>query len=107
MQGKSAAGSITIISAVVVILAQLAQAVGYTISEDDQQALVTIINSGLIVITTTVSMIGAIGAIVGRVRATRQITGVVTAAPAPALSPPGTTARDLNLEELARHNEGS
>jgi uncharacterized membrane protein len=105
MQGKSAVGSVTIISALVVIAAQLAQLVGYTISEDDQQALVNIVNSGLIVITTIVSMIGAVGTIWGRLRATKQITGVVTPAPAPPLSPspPGTTTRDLNLEELARH----
>lgn len=105
MQGKSAASSLTIISAVVVLLAQLAQAIGYTISADDQQALVNIINSGLIIITTTVSIVGSITAIVGRVRAKKQVTGVITPAPAPPLapSPPDTTARDLNLEELARH----
>lgn len=42
MGGKSAIGSLTIVGAVVVLLAQLAQAIGYTISEDDQAALVNL-----------------------------------------------------------------
>jgi uncharacterized membrane protein len=106
--GKSAAGSLTIISALVVLGAQIALAFGYTISEDDQQAIVNIINSGLIVITTIASMAGAIGAIWGRLRATKQVTGVIHAAPAPPLSPspPGTTAVDLNNAELERIRQG-
>lgn len=80
MPGKSAAGSVTIISAVVVLLAQLAQLIGYTISPTDQAVLVNLIESGVTIVTTVVSIIGAIGAIWGRVRATRQITGVVAPA---------------------------
>lgn len=105
--GKSAAGSVTVVAALVVIAAQLAQIWGITISENDQARIVEIINQGWLIVTTFISIVGAIGAIVGRIRATKQITGVVTPAPAPPLapSPPGTTARDLNLEELARLNQ--
>lgn len=77
MPGKSAAGSVTIISAAVVLLAQLAQLCGYVISEDDQQALMSLINSGVVVITTVVSIIGAAGAIYGRIKASRPITSVL------------------------------
>lgn len=84
--GKSAIGSVTIVSIGVVLAAQLAQVVGYTISENDQQALVNIINSGLVVVTTGVSIVGSIVAIWGRVRATKQISGIVTPASAPPLA---------------------
>jgi uncharacterized membrane protein AbrB (regulator of aidB expression) len=106
--GKSAIGSLTVVSALVVLGAQIAQMVGYTITEGDQQAIVNLINSGLIVVTTVISMIAALGAIWGRMRATQQITGVVTASPAPPLqaSPPGTTAADLNNAELERIRQG-
>lgn len=86
--GKSAMESVTIVSIGVVLVAQLAQVVGYTISENDQQALVNIINSGLVVVTTGVSIVGSIVAIWGRVKATKQISGVFTPAPAPPLVPP-------------------
>lgn len=74
---KSAAGSITIVSASVVILAQLAALAGYTLSPDDQAALSNLITSGVQITVTIVSLIGAAGAIWGRVRATKEITSVI------------------------------
>lgn len=82
MPGKSAVGSVTIVSALVVLLAQLAQLVGYTIAEDDQAALVALLNSGVIVVTTSISIIGAVAAIWGRIRAQRAIVSVLPQAPA-------------------------
>jgi tryptophan synthase alpha subunit len=75
--GKSAAGSITIVGALVVVGAQIAALVGFVISEDDQQAIVNLINNGLLVGTTVVSMIGSGVAIWGRIRATKQITSIL------------------------------
>jgi hypothetical protein len=76
---KSAVGSLTIWSAVVILAAQGLQAVGYTISADDQAAIANLINSGILTGTTIISMVGAIGAIIGRIRASKQITTVVPA----------------------------
>lgn len=81
MNGKSAAGSLTIVSAAVVLLAQIAQLAGYAISEDDQQALVTLINSGVTLAITIVSIIGAVGAIWGRVKASKPITSILPPSP--------------------------
>lgn len=77
MQGKSALGSLTIWGAVVVVLAQLAQLAGYSISADDQAAMVNLIQSGVTVATTIASIIGALAAIWGRVRAQRPITSAM------------------------------
>jgi cell division protein FtsX len=77
MSGKSAAGSVTIWGALVVLLAQLAQLAGYTISESDQAALVNLIDSGVTVATTIVSILGAVAAMWGRVRATRPIVSTL------------------------------
>lgn len=96
MPGKSAIGSVTIISALVVVVAQLAQLIGYTISETDQAAMVNLINSGVTVAITIISIIGGLGAIWGRVKASRPIESVL---PQPA---PTTDAATLNRQELAR-----
>lgn len=94
--GKAATQSTTIIASIIAILAGLAPLVGWTISETDQAALRTVLESGLLVISNIVVIVSAIAAIWGRWTAKDQITGVVRP------SPPSTTARDLNLEELNR-----
>lgn len=79
MNGKSAIGSVTIVGAAVVILAQLAQLAGYTLSPDDQAALSNLINSGVMLVTTGASLVGGVMAIWGRLRAShaQPITSVM------------------------------
>lgn len=84
MPGKSAAGSLTIISALVVVVAQILQLWGYTLSEEDQAALSTVLQGIFTVGMTIVSLVGAAGAIWGRVRATRPITSALPQASAAA-----------------------
>jgi uncharacterized membrane protein len=99
---KSAVGSLTIWSAVVILAAQGLQAVGYTISADDQAAIANLINSGILTGTTIISMAGAIGAIIGRIRASKQITTVgVVPAPAAASLTPSTVCRDIAAVQAA------
>lgn len=106
--GKSAISSAGIIGALVAMLAALAPIVGWTISETDQAALRTVLESGVLIVSNLIAFGGAAIALWGRWKATKQITGVVTAAPAPPLqpSPPGTTADDLNRIELERIRQG-
>ena len=91
----------TVWGAIIAVLAAAAPMFGYAISETDQAALREILESGFLLISNAVAIIGALIAVWGRIRATRQIGGVVHAPPP---SPPGTTAADLNREELARIN---
>lgn len=77
MQGKSALGSVTIVSAVVVIVVQLAQLAGYTLSPDDQATITNLINSGFLVVSTVVSMAAGGAAIWGRLRAEKPVTSVL------------------------------
>lgn len=77
MDGKSAVGSVSIVSAIVVLITQVALLLGYSLTDSDQQVLKDIINNGVIIITTVISMCGAVGAIWGRIRATKQITSVL------------------------------
>lgn len=93
---KPAFASAGVIGAAVAILAGLAQLIGYTISAEDQAALVDLINNGFVLVTGLVSLIGGIVALWGRIKATKQITGVVSA------PPPQITAADLNREQLER-----
>lgn len=77
MEGaKSAVGSITVWGGIVAALAGAAQLLGYTISADDQAALVNLIQSGVTAATAVAAIIGGLVSIWGRVRARREITGV-------------------------------
>lgn len=78
--GKSALGSTAVWGGLVAILAGLAPLVGYTVSADDQAALVNLIQSGMVTVTAAASLVGGIMAVYGRIRATRQITGLTPAA---------------------------
>lgn len=73
---KSIFSSVTIWGSVVAVLAGAAQLFGYTISPDDQAALVNLIQSGVTVITSVVTIAGGLIAIWGRVRATKRIAAV-------------------------------
>ena len=77
MTGKSAVGSVSIVSAVVVLITQVALLLGYSLTDSDQQVLRDLINNGVLTVTTLISMGGAIGAIWGRWKATKQITSVL------------------------------
>lgn len=106
--GKSAISSAGIIGALVAMIASLAPLVGWTLSETDQAALRTVIESGILIASNLIAFAGAAVALWGRWRATRQVTGTFTASPAPPLqaSPPRTTAADLNAAELERIRQG-
>lgn len=79
MNGKSALGSMTMVGASVVILAQLAQIAGYTLSPEDQTALSNMISGTIMLISTAASLIGGGMAIWGRLKAShaQPITSVM------------------------------
>lgn len=97
MGGKSATGSATIIGAVVIVIVQIAQLFGYFVSETDAAVLRTIIESGVLVVTSLVTIVGSVVAIWGRWRATQQITSILPHTP---------TTADLNRSELDRLRGG-
>ncbi len=75
---KPAAASITIWAALIVIIAQAAKLLfGYELTADDQQLIVNALQGMVEIVSTTVSIIGAIAAIWGRIRAARPIAGVI------------------------------
>lgn len=76
--GKSATSSMTIIAAAVIVVSQLVELVwGYKFTPDDQEQIVHIANETVTLIVTVTSIIGGLGAIWGRVRASRPITSVL------------------------------
>lgn len=76
---KSAIGSTAVWAGVVALLAGGAQIIGYTVSADDQAAVVNLIQNGMTLYAGIVSFVSGALAVYGRVRATKQITGIVTA----------------------------
>lgn len=64
---KTASESKTIISALVVLVASILGLLGFSLTPEDQAVLVGII-------TSLITAAGAIAAIIGRVKATKQIT---------------------------------
>lgn len=82
---KSALSSVTIIAALIALVAQgIKLAFGYEIAPADQQLVVSYSQKAVEICTTLVTIVGGIGAIYGRVRATKQIVAV---------APPITAAR--------------
>lgn len=77
---KSALSSVTVWGAGVALVAGAAQLVGYTISPTDQAAIVNLIQNGVTLYASIASVVGGALAIWGRIRATKQVTGVVKAA---------------------------
>jgi hypothetical protein len=74
-QTKPALASLTIISAGVAVIAQgVKLAFGYTITPADQAIIVNYGQQAVEIGTTLVTVAGGLGAIWGRVRATKQIT---------------------------------
>jgi hypothetical protein len=74
-QTKPALASLTIISAGVAVLAQgVKLAFGYTITPADQAIIVSYGQQAVEIGTTIATLAGGLGAIWGRVRATKQIT---------------------------------
>lgn len=100
--GKAAISSTGIIGAVIAMLATLAPLAGWSISETDQAALRTVLESGVLVVSNLIAFGGAVMALYGRFRATKQITGIIKPTPAQDL-----TAQELNQAELVRIREGS
>lgn len=82
MSGKSALGSLTIVSAAVALIAQLVNLVwGVTIAPEDQARLIEVGNQTVALISTGATIIGALGAIWGRMRARRPITSALPRRP--------------------------
>lgn len=77
--GKPAIGSVAVWGGVVAILAGAAQIIGYTVTPDDQAKIVEFINSGVTLYAGIASLISGVVAVWGRIRASKQITGIVTA----------------------------
>jgi hypothetical protein len=72
---KPALASLTIISSLVAVAAQgVKLAFGYTIAPADQAMIVSYGQQAIEIGTTLVTVAGGIGAIWGRMRATKQIT---------------------------------
>lgn len=72
---KPALASLTIVSAGIAVAAQgVKLAFGYTITPADQAILVSYGQSAVEIGTTLITVAGGIGAIWGRMRATKQIT---------------------------------
>lgn len=85
MDGKSLIGSKIFIAAVVMLLANLLQLGHYTFSPDDQAAMVNLIQSGITVTVTVISIVSGIVTIISRVFfATKPITSIM---PKPAEGP--------------------
>jgi hypothetical protein len=78
-RNKSAVGSIAVWGGVVAILAGAAQIVGYSVTPDDQAKIVEFINSGVTLYAGIASLISGAVAVWGRIRASKQITGIVKA----------------------------
>lgn len=76
---KAAITSSGVIGALVAGAALLAPLVGYTISDDAAQTMNHILNDGFLLITNGIAIVGAGVALYGRITATKQITGVITA----------------------------
>ena len=76
---KPALASTAVWGSIVAIIAGAAPLIGYSISTDDQAAMANLIQNGVAVVSAVASLIGGAVALYGRIKATKQISGVLTA----------------------------
>lgn len=78
MPGKPAVASVTVWAALVVVIAQVVKILfGYDLTAADQQLIVSAIQQIVEIASTVATIIGALAALWGRIRAAQPITGVI------------------------------
>lgn len=76
--GKPAIQSLAVIAGVVSFGCAAVGLAGYAINADDQTKLLELVQNGYAVYLTVAGMVSSALALWGRIRATKQITGVVS-----------------------------
>lgn len=99
---KPAIASTGVIGAVGAILMGLAQLLGYAFTAEDQAAVTELVNQGFILVTGIITIVSGGAALWGRLRAKKQISGIMTAAPVASAPARDVDAATLNRQELDR-----